>query len=280
LPSLSTCHLCSLERELRDSHIIPRSYFRNLKDNEGQLFVVNRSLDSGLVNSKLSNADPKEKLLCWECEQYINCNFEQYGTRLFKNHKKVKRAKDIVIFNEFRFKEFYLFLISILWRVSISSLPRYKHIDLGQSINDLFRYCIKENQIQFHSSFRLDHFIRISVIRVIDNSNRIDDKILKKIFFDFNYEKGELASEGMIWYFMVDAFLIIYNFSPEDDISKVRTNRVFAQITDKQTLRVPISDISNFKQLVDGLNSISKQTIEYKKQQLNKVKNFRYARTR
>ncbi|WP_063333437.1 hypothetical protein [Marinomonas sp. TW1] len=58
---------------------------------------------------------------------------------------------------------------------------------------------------------------------------------------------------------MIDGFLIIYYFSPENDIHELRTKRGYAQIKNKQKLVVPISDISNFKQLVDGINSIKKQ---------------------
>jgi hypothetical protein len=265
LPDLSNCHLCNSESELQNSHIIPRSYFKNLKGKSGQLFFVSTDTESGVVSSELSNSDPKEKLLCWECEQYISHNFEQYGTRLFKNHKKVTRTKQVVIFTHFRFKEFYLFLISILWRVSISSLPRYEHIDLGEKFNDLLRHCVKENKIKIQTSLRLDHFFKISVIRIVDKSKQIDDKAIKKILFDFNYEKGDVASDGMVWYFMIDGFLIIYNFSPEKDIHEVRTKRVYAQITNKHTLSVPISDITNFKQLVDGISSIRKQAVKHNK---------------
>jgi len=264
LSDLLNCHLCNSPKKLQDSHIIPRSYFRNLKGKTGQLFWISTNTTSGLVSSKLSNSDPKEKLLCRECEQYISRKFEQYGTRLFKDYKKVRRTKQVVIFNNFRFKEFYLFLISILWRVSISSLPRYEHINLGKEINDLMRYCLKANKIKIQTSLRLDHFFKISVIRVVDNSQQIDDMAIKNILFDFDYEKGEQSSDGMIWYFMIDGFLIIYHFTAEKDIHEVRTKRVYAQITNTNTLCVPISDISNFKQLVDGIRSISKQASEHK----------------
>jgi hypothetical protein len=262
LPDLSNCKLCNSKSELQHSHIIPRSYFKNLKDKRGQLYLISTDTESGQVSSVLSNSDPKEKLLCWDCEQYLSINFEQYGTRLFKDHKKVRRTKKVVIFNQFRFKEFYLFLISILWRVSISSLSKYDHIDLGETFNDLLRHCVKENTIKLQTSLRLDHFFKISVVRIVDESKQLDDKVIKKILFDFGYEQGEQSSDGMVWYFMIDGFLIIYYVSPEKDIHEVRTKRVYAQITNKQKLFVPISDITNFKQLVDGINSIKNQSVE------------------
>jgi len=231
-----------------------------LKGKSGQLFIA--STDES-IRAKLSNADPKEKLLCWKCEQHIGSSFEQYGTRLFKDHRKVTRTKEVVIFNQFRFKEFYLFLISILWRASISSLPRYEHIDLGKELNNLLRHCIKENKIKIQTSLRLDHFFKISVIRIIDKTKQLNDNEIKKTLFDFNFEKGASLDDGMLWYFMVDGFLIIYHLSPEKDIHTIRTKRNYAQITNKQRMVVPISDIANFKQLVTGFSSITKQAIAH-----------------
>jgi hypothetical protein len=189
LPDLSNCHLCNLPNELQDSHIIPRSYFKSLKGKSGQLFIV--STDEK-IDVKLSNSDPKEKLLCWKCEQYISRNFEQYGTRLFKDHRKVKRTKNVVIFSQFRFKEFYLFLISIFWRASISNLPKYEHIDLGNQLNDLLRHCLINKKIKIQTSLRLDHFFKISVIRIIDKSKQLKDMDIKKTLFDLQFDKDLL----------------------------------------------------------------------------------------
>ncbi|MFT6909393.1 MAG: hypothetical protein ACJAS1_006110 [Oleiphilaceae bacterium] len=229
-----------------------------MKGKSGQLF---RFSTDELVGAKLSNSDPKEELLCWDCEQFISRNYEQYGTRLFKDYKKVKKTKDVVVFNQFRFEEFYLYLISILWRASISNLTRYEHVELGDQINDLLRHCLKERKIKIQTSLKLDHFFKISVIRIVDKTKQLTDNVIKKTLFDINYEKGTSLDDGMLWYFMVDGFLIVYHFSPEEDIHAVRTKRNYAQITNKQRLVVPISDISNFSQLSDGFSSINKQAI-------------------
>jgi hypothetical protein len=262
LPTLSNCHLCNHPSELQESHIIPRSYFKSLKGKSGQLFTV--STDE-LVEAKLSNSDPKEELLCWECEQFISRNFEQYGTRLFKDYKKVKKMKDAVIFNQFRFKEFYLYLISILWRASISNLTRYEHVELGEKLNNLLRQCLKERKIKIQTSLRLDHIFKISVIRIVDKTKQITDIEIKNIFIDINYQKGSSGDDGILWNFMVDGFLIVYYLSPEEDIHACRTKRNYAQITDKQRLVVPIADMSNFSHILDGFSSMIKQAVEYYK---------------
>lgn len=167
------------------------------------------------------------------------------------------------MFNQFRFKEFYLFLVSILWRASISNLPRYTHICLGKSINDLLKQCLIKNTIKIKTSLRLDHFFKISVVRVVDKTEQLPDNVIKKIMMDLNIEKAKSAKEGMLWHFMVDGFLIVYHLSPESDIHVVRTKRNYAQITNNNKLIVPIADISDFQKTYEAFTSISRHAVEF-----------------
>lgn len=253
---LSFCRLCDASQELQNSHIIPRSYFKGLKDNSGQLFTVSSDESAEIT---LANSDPNEKLFCRDCEQFIGVNYERYGTRLFKDHRKASKTKLAVEFHNFRFKEFYLFLISILWRASLSNLPRYDHISLGKSINDLFKHCLRNNTIKIQTSLRLDHFFKISVVRIVDKTNQLSDAQIKKIMMDLNVEKAESVEGGVLWYFMVDGFLIAYHFSPESDIHTVRTKRNYAQITNRSKLIVPIADVSEFQQISEAFKAITRQ---------------------
>ena len=75
---------------LKSYKILPRSYLEFLKDESGQLLVVS---SNNLIGMKVSNANPKEKLLCWDCEQLICNNYEAYGTRLLKDYSFFARAK-------------------------------------------------------------------------------------------------------------------------------------------------------------------------------------------
>lgn len=257
------CFMCDQNNELQDSHIIPRSYFKGLKGASGQLFTVSTDETVGV---KLSNSDPKEPLFCLSCEQYLSENFEVYGTRLLKDRKKVKRSINVVVFENFRFKQFYLYLISIIWRASISKLARYSHVELGPQIENLLRHCLKENKIKIQTSLRLDHFIKISLIRISDETGQLSDEIIRKVMVDLSFEVSASKEDGFIYYFMVDGFLIVYHFSAEDDIHSVRTRKNYAQIRNVSRLLVPILDVNNFKQLAYGFASVTKQAAKYRDQ--------------
>jgi hypothetical protein len=266
MSNINNCSLCKLQKELQNSHIIPRAYYKSLKGRSGQLITINKSKnEASLLEVKLSNADPKEKLLCWDCEQLLSANYEQYGTRLFKDYRNVQKTKDNVVFNQFRYKEFYLFLISILWRASISSLQQYEHILLGKEINELLRVCLKENKIKINSSIKLDQFIKISLIRIVDKTDQLSDEDIKNTLFDLSFEKGATIDDGILWYMMVEGFLIVYYFSTEEDLNSAKARKNYAQITNKQKLIIPISDICNFSQLSNGFISITKHAVKHNK---------------
>lgn len=257
------CAMCGLDKPLQNSHIIPRSYFRSLKGKDGQLFVV--KADEG-NNPKLSNSDPKEKLLCRDCEQFLSDSYEKYGTRLLKDKNKVKRTEQGVVIKDFKFKQFYLYLISILWRASISTIQPYKHIFLSNEINQLLCNQIKNNSLYIQTPFRLDHIIQIYLFKLTDKTGTLDDNVIRKVFADINYEKGENPKDGIVFYFMIDGFLIAYRFAEEQALDWRSNKKYLGQLINCKKILVPINDISDFKQIADGFNCLSSHAVDYDKE--------------
>ncbi|TXH93011.1 MAG: hypothetical protein E6Q75_16855 [Rheinheimera sp.] len=258
------CRMCFQVKKLKMSHIIPSSYFRSLKNgnNSGQLVLV--STDEK-TPPKISNSDPKERLLCHDCEQFLSGRYEQYGTRLLRDPKSTKKFDTYVLVKNFRYKTFYLYLLSILWRASVSEIV-YPEIKLGDELNNLILYHIKNNTLRTGSGFRIDHFLKISVFRLTDLSGSIPDSTIKKIIMNIGTESGEQPEDGAIFYFMADGFLIVFYINAEKSIQIQLTKKIFAQLKNTQSIKIPIHDIKEFKQINDGFNSISKHaSLENKK---------------
>ncbi|MGL5525552.1 MAG: hypothetical protein ACRDCY_17530 [Aeromonas veronii] len=244
---IKMCRLCEAEKELQLSHIIPRSLIKRRKLN-GQ--TIRFTVGEG---AKKENYDPKEFLLCHECEQYISNEFEYYGIDLLRNRSNVKKVEGGIIFNNFNYSKFYLFLTSILWRASISTIPIFKHIDLRSELNDLIRSCILKNTLKIQTSIRLSHIVKISILRVVDKNDDIND-LLKGVLFNLNYE----CSQNQIdYYFMVDGFLIIYNLTLHKDIHELRCDRIYAQLKNTRQLFVPTCDFRNFPQIYNAFSSMA-----------------------
>lgn len=259
--NLGECKLCLKQKNLQSSHIIPRSYYKYLKKESSQLVYVVCDSDS---IPKLENSDPKERLLCYDCEQFFNHNFEKYGTRLFSDRRAVTKHRNHIAFSGFKYNEFYLFLISIFWRASISSLKEFSSVNLGENLNKIMADCLIKKSIKFNTSLKLDNFIRVSILRIVDSTGNIDDEIIKKVLINFNYERGKHVTDGMVYYFMVHGFFICFCLKSFEDIHDVRTFKVTGQITNRYQLKIPKVQISEIKQINEAFRVLSEKSRDKK----------------
>jgi hypothetical protein len=251
---MTTCRLCQNSSDLRKSHIFPRSIYKNLKKDSGQLLnlIVDKPLEA-----KCSNSNPTEMLLCGECEQFLNRNYEGYGTRLLKDHKKFKKTPEGLIIKNFKFNTFYLYLISILWRASESTLPAFSNVELGSKLNEYLRYCIYNRSTRLNTSLKLEHVCRISMVKLVDPNGDIPPEAMRKLLMYITKELGTSAQDPVLFYFVVDGFLIIYYLSIFDDIHGQRTEIIAAQLTNNHKVFVPKVDYRTFKFLNQAFEAIN-----------------------
>ncbi|WP_305817385.1 hypothetical protein [Photobacterium leiognathi] len=251
------CRLCGKDEVLQKSHIIPKSYLKGLKNGNGQLMSV--TCDETTIPKKI-NSDPKEDLLCRSCEQFLSDNYEKYGTRLFKSSRGVKKTKKYIEFNGFKYTEYYLFLISILWRASISSLEEFSNVRLQEKIESILATSIKNKSIKLQTSLNLDHFIRISVLRVVDSNTGVSDEVIRSVLLHFGVEHGKTAKDGMVYYFMISGFLIGYFLSVDEDIHDIRTKRIVGQLVNRTQIKIPKVELTDLKQVNEGFKAIYKKS--------------------
>jgi hypothetical protein len=90
-------------------------------------------------------------ILCRQCDNVILSRLETYASEIFyeKTDLKIEREREIgvtsLIIKDVDYKRFKLFLISILWRASISRNSLFKEIDLGPKYEETIRKMIYEN---------------------------------------------------------------------------------------------------------------------------------------
>lgn len=253
-----SCKLCAEIKPLQRSHIIPQSYFRRLKNQGGQLLKVSSDETTPPI---LDNCDPKDRLLCWDCEQFINKNYEQLGTQFFKKRPSTVVMQDYIKIKKFKYRIIYLYFMSILWRVSESSLPQYRNINLGD-ISPVVRECLRRKNISLNSQVRLDHFIKICVVRITEKSNNIPDSVIKKCLMDMTIEKGEKPSEGILYYFMIDGFLITYLFKMEGNFELQKAAKYLSQLEDRSSIKIQKVDISELSSISKLFSTLTRKVLE------------------
>lgn len=158
---IGICKLCRNERELRKSHILPEFMYQNIYDDNPKRFY---HLDVDLDNednsqSKIHQKGIRENLLCDDCEGKFS-KYEDYAAETIYGKRKQNKAYitsqsktadglySLYQYEGFSYKEFKVFLMSILWRLVISET--YKTPDINPTIIERLRVALyDENPLDY-----------------------------------------------------------------------------------------------------------------------------------
>ncbi len=136
------CRLCHVPSELRRSHIFPRSFIKLVRDEDTNRFYEMHDRVDNLIQD-----GPKERLLCGECEQRIS-RYEKYfkeAIHLSRHAIEIVQAGEEAVVRNLDYSNAKLFLLSILWRMSVSSLPQCQAVALGEMEEVIRRMVLQGN---------------------------------------------------------------------------------------------------------------------------------------
>lgn len=132
---MNRCRLCGANVSLVKSHIIPEAFFRELRS-EGEIPLLVAGKEGHLPKrAPIGVYDPE--LLCAPCESKFSSG-DSYGIAVllsqFERHFKPLHVADRVLAfegNDVDTTRLLRFLLSILWRASVSTQPFYAAVKLG-----------------------------------------------------------------------------------------------------------------------------------------------------
>jgi hypothetical protein len=121
------CKLCLRTRLLCDSHIIPEFCYKALY--EKNRMIVMR-VDGGQTARQKGFW---EHLLCAECEQRLNKNYETPFREYWLGRPVIPKSLSAqgLLVRGFDYATFKLFHLSVLWRASVSRLKYFRAVSLG-----------------------------------------------------------------------------------------------------------------------------------------------------
>jgi hypothetical protein len=128
------CRGCGNERALIKAHIIPRSFYMDLRGSEGFLHVV--PSEFSLRTSRSPIGDYDANILCCECDQYLAV-FDDYGKRVLidKNCPFEELSRDGVVagwtIKGCDVSRLEKFILAVLWRASITNREFFRNVRLG-----------------------------------------------------------------------------------------------------------------------------------------------------
>lgn len=126
------CKLCRVSGRLKRSHVIPRLAVKLIRDKE----LNNRFYELTSKRSQIVQDCPKEYLLCNKCEQLLGNNYEKYFKEaIHRNKHNTQKTHDgsRLIIENLDYKKMKLFFLSLLWKASISSVPEFEHVRIGEN---------------------------------------------------------------------------------------------------------------------------------------------------
>jgi len=136
------CKLCLEEKQLlKKSHIIPDFMHKGLRDEDNKFFLIN--IEDYSKFEKKYTGEFESNILCQECDNKVIGQYETYAHKIlyggrinegenieFENQKNQSGLVSTCV-KGIDYKKFKLFLLSLLWRSSISSRKFYSQISLG-----------------------------------------------------------------------------------------------------------------------------------------------------
>jgi hypothetical protein len=131
---MNFCRLCQQQRELRKSHIIPETFYKPIYDKKHRAIPISKSSDTiGFIQNGF-----RQKLLCHECENKLSVwenilkiNLVDFGKEKSRFLDIKRIGQDHIQVSGIRYKEFKLAVLSILWRMSITSHEYFYSYKLG-----------------------------------------------------------------------------------------------------------------------------------------------------
>lgn len=153
---IGICKLCLEKKELLSkSHIISDLLYKSMYNKNHELIAIN---SANIRNHKKMNSGYYEaNILCKSCDNDVIGNLETYGSSFFIGATNIKKNErptivdsytiidedcEVKVYNQINYTKFKLFLLSILWRASISSLDFFSDVNLGKKYNEIIRKMI------------------------------------------------------------------------------------------------------------------------------------------
>jgi hypothetical protein len=142
---IGVCRLCRREgAALVDAHVIPRSFFELVRG-EGK-FSVGFQVDKNSYSTPYFQAGPSDDSILGSCCEPKFSDWDAYGFKILGRHWRAEDAQHSedgppVAFElkNVDYESLALFILSVVWRASVSSIPLFKNVSLGPELAERIR---------------------------------------------------------------------------------------------------------------------------------------------
>ena len=143
------CKACGQNKKLIDAHIIPKSFYMNLRSDSNHLDLLSSSSPKKTGRSFKGEYD--KNILCKDCDSKFEI-YDDYAKKLlidcFAKFKEIKIDGRVQAWrmDDFDFNKIKMFFLSVLWRASISKRPFFRRVKLGPHENTIKQILLNGNK--------------------------------------------------------------------------------------------------------------------------------------
>lgn len=181
------CALCNHDTELRRSHVLPKFAQRRLKAQGARIMRRDSKTDRAMPVQDFAF----EPLLCHACEQSFS-RWEDHAARTFNRDRfsdlpRSPTAAYVVTGLDYRMLKLYL--LSVLWRMSVARSPAFRAVDLGPhegTIGAMLRQGIPGSPTDYGCILTVvtDNGHRVPVTRPADRDRHDPLTVLYRLLLD------------------------------------------------------------------------------------------------
>jgi len=195
----NNCKLCNRKKELRDSHIIPKLFYRKLKTNENFYHVISTDENKNIYTDQ---REFTEYLLCETCEDKFQ-KHESYICNALYNFPKYssKKGNKVVLYN-IDYNKFKLFQLSVLWRSSITTRFFFENVSLAPKHEDKIKSMLQ------NSDPGEEHEYCCSMLAMLMEGKIASNLIMSPNFYKKdNHNIFALIFGGFKWHYIVSSHM-------------------------------------------------------------------------
>jgi hypothetical protein len=126
----NACALCGHQKSLRKSHIVPKFWFKVVKDGAQRMHQV--SANHSPMPPYIQDG-PKTPLLCEDCESLLNETYEKNFIEVWHTNPvyPTPLPEDLFAIDVGDYARFKLFHLSVLWRAGLAALRESTKLGLS-----------------------------------------------------------------------------------------------------------------------------------------------------
>lgn len=160
---MGICKLCNEEKDLiKRSHIWPDFMYKGMEDDKGRFYVINS--DNPYKHKTVQSGAYERGIFCAECDNVRLGKLERYASNnLFRKAYLVEGIEfkqvaiqgglQVIHCENVDYVQFKLFLLSLLWRASISTEHLFENFKLSEGEEEFLRKSIYDQAVVAEETF-------------------------------------------------------------------------------------------------------------------------------